>query len=100
MIEALKISLVAFMFVALGEKPGMIFHPYQRLITHLPQWLSFPLGKCFVCFTGQVCLWYYIFMARFNIMNFYAVMDLLFFISFGIAASLVYNAIYQILNEF
>lgn len=100
MMEALKISLIAFMFTVLGEKPGMIFHWYQRLISRLPQWLSFPLGKCFICFTGQACLWYYIIVYHVDLHNIYSVVDFLWFISIGIAASLVYNFIYLLLNEF
>jgi hypothetical protein len=92
MIEILKISLIAYMFCALGAK-GMIFHPYQRLINVLPEWLSWPLGKCFKCFTGQVMLWYYVFTRDIEIF------ELLFFISAGIAFSMAWDKLYRILDE-
>jgi len=88
MIEILKISLIAFMFSALGEE-GKIFHFYRKLICRLPEWLCRPLGGCFICFTGQACLWYFIFTKPFNIV------ELLFFVSAGILASMVWNKLYQ-----
>lgn len=91
MIEILKISLIAYMFVALGEK-GKIFHFYRRLICRLPEWLCRPLGGCSICFTGQICLWYFIITKPFNIV------ELLFFVSAGIFASMIYNFFYEILE--
>jgi hypothetical protein len=93
MIEILKISLIAFMFCALGQDEGMIFYWYQKLIKQLPQWISFPLGGCYKCFIGQVMLWYFIFTRPFNIV------ELLFFISAGIFSAMVYNKIYSWLIE-
>ena len=93
MIEIFQISLIAYMFCALGQNKGMIFYWYQQLICKLPDWLCKPLGGCFLCFTGQVCLWYFIFTKPFNII------ELLFFVSAGIFASAIYNKIYCWLCE-
>jgi hypothetical protein len=87
MIEILKISLIAFMFCALGSE-GMIFEWYQNIICKLPEWLCKPLGGCYKCFTGQVCLWYFIFTKPFNII------ELLFFVSAGIFTAMIYHKLY------
>ena len=87
MIELLKITLIVYVFCALGE-PGNIFAPYQRLIARLPDWLYNPLGGCHKCLTGQVCFWYYLITKPFNII------ELLFFTSLGIFLSLLYNFIW------
>ena len=89
MIELLKISIIAFMFVALGDK-GMIFRRYRKAIRKLPQWLYFPLGGCYLCFTGQACFWYYI-VVYFKDYN---LIDHLFFVSGGIFLSSVYHKLY------
>jgi hypothetical protein len=92
MIEILKISLITYMFVAMGQN-GLIFTPYQKLIAKLPDLISWPLGKCFKCFTGQAMLWWFIFTKPFNII------ELLFFVSAGIMASMVWDKIYYWLDE-
>ncbi len=92
MIEILKISLIAYMFCAMGQN-GLIFTPYQKLISKLPDWLSWPLGKCFKCFSGQCALWYFIITQKFN------VIELLFFISAVIIASMVWDKLYRFLDE-
>jgi hypothetical protein len=92
MIEALKISLIAYMFCAMGQN-GLIFSLYQKLISKLPDWLSWPLGKCFKCFTGQVCLWYFVITKPFNII------DLTFFVSAGIISSMVWDKLYRWLDD-
>lgn len=92
MIEILKISLIAFMFCALGKDEGMIFYWYQKLIKILPQYLNWPLGGCYKCFVGQVCLWYFIITKHFNII------ELLFFVSAGILSAMVYNKLYCIID--
>lgn len=85
---AFKISLIAFMFVALGE-PGMIFSWYRKLIDPLPEWLYNPLGGCQYCFAGQCALWYFLFTQPFNIIN------LLFFISLSIFLTSIYSIIWN-----
>jgi hypothetical protein len=80
------------MFCALGEE-GMIFEWYQKQICKLPDWLCKPLGGCYKCFTGQVMLWYFLFTKPFDII------ELLFFVSAGIFASMFYNLIYTYLDE-
>lgn len=76
------------MFCALGQEEQMIFNWYQKLIKKLPEWINFPLGGCYKCFTGQVCLWYFIIKKPFNII------ELLFFVSAGILSAMIYNKIY------
>jgi len=88
MFEIIKISLIAFMFCALGEE-GKLFYFYQKLIFRLPLFLYKPLGGCFMCFTGQACFWYFIITKQFDII------ELLFFCSAGILMSMIYNKFYQ-----
>jgi len=90
MLEILKISLIAFMFVALGQEEKMIFHWYQKMIAPLPEWIRFPLGGCYKCFVGQICFWYYLIWH----LNTYKIFDHLFFISAGIMIAMAYNKIY------
>jgi len=88
MIEIFKISLIAFMFCALGQEKGDIFHWYQKLLKRLPVFLSKPLGGCYMCFTGQVCFWYF-----FITKSFYPI-DLLFSTVAGIMIAMIYNKLY------
>lgn len=88
-LTVIKISLIASMFSFLGE-PDMIFAPYRKLIMKLPDWLNKPLGSCHLCFTGQVCLWYYLIT---NLSN-YNLLEHLFFISAGIFLSSIYAIIF------
>lgn len=90
--ELFKISFIAYMFVTLGRK-GLIFYPYQWLISHLPGWLRDPLGGCFMCFTGQVCFWYFIITKRFDFF------ELVFFTFAGIGISLIYDKIFRWLYD-
>ena len=93
MIELLKISLVAYIFTVLTWE-GKIFHFYRKLIDRLPDWLFKPLGGCHMCFTGQVCFWYYlIFIDGYNFF------DHLFFASAGIFLSMAYHALYKFLSS-
>jgi hypothetical protein len=87
-INAVKISLICFMFIALGE-PEMIFDRYQRLISNLPLWLNKPLGGCGYCFTGQVSLWYFVITKPFNLI------ELLFFVSLSIFLIKIYDIIWN-----
>jgi hypothetical protein len=88
MIEILKISLITFMFCALGQDEDDIFYWYRNMIRYLPTWLYKPLGGCYACFTGQVCLWYFLITKPFDII------ELLFFISAGILCAMIWNRIY------
>jgi len=94
MLIVVKISLICYVFCALQE-PEMIFSFYQKLIYKLPNWLYFPLGGCYKCLTGQVCLWYYLI----NYFNSYNIIDHLFFISSGIFLSLIYNKLWDFLEQ-
>ena len=89
MFDFIKISLITYMFCALGRGEKQIFYDYQQLINRLPWYLSWPLGKCFMCLTGQVCLWYFIFTRPFD------VFELLFFVSAGIFCSMIWDKIYN-----
>jgi hypothetical protein len=89
-IEILKISLIASMFSFLGE-PDMLFAFYRRQIMKLPDYLNRPLGSCHLCFTGQVCFWYYL-IVHFYSYNF---IDHLFFASAGIFLSSIYYTIWN-----
>ena len=97
MTEILQISLITFMFCALGHE-GMIFSFYQRLIARLPDWLSWPLGKCHKCFTGQVMLWYFIFTKEWNGLN-SDFIELAFFVSAGIISSMGWEKLYTWLDD-
>jgi len=88
MIEIIKLSLTAYMFSAIIQKDNSILSWYGNLIKRLPIWLYRPLGGCYICFTGQVCLWYFLVTKPFNLLEFG------FFISAGIFLSVIYNAIY------
>jgi len=88
MYEIAKISLIAFMFCALGQEKGDIFHWYQKLLRRLPDFLRKPLGGCYMCFTGQICFWYFVITKPFKIL------ELLFFVSAGIMIAMIYNKIY------
>ena len=89
--EIVKISVICFVFVALGE-PGMIFSFYQRQINRLPQWLNKPLGGCGICFTGQVAFWYFIFTHKYNLI------DHLFFTSAAILTTMILSKIWNYNN--
>jgi hypothetical protein len=87
-VEILKISLIAFMFSALIQQRQSVFTFYRKLIKRLPWYLYKPLGGCYICFTGQFCLWYFIFTKPLDIF------ELLFFCSAGILTSMIYHKIY------
>lgn len=86
--EMFKISLTAFMFSAIVQREHSLFTWYRVLIQKLPWWLARPLGMCYMCVTGQACLWYFIATRRFDFI------ELAFFVSAGIGLSMVYNKIY------
>lgn len=87
--EIIKISLISFMFCALGSK-GMVFEWYQNLIDKLPEWLCKMTGGCYKCFSGQCALWYYL-LVHFKDYNF---IEHLFFISAVIFCSMIWNKFY------
>lgn len=94
MIELFKISLIAYVFCALGS-PGMIFAWYQRILDRLPYWLANPLGACHKCLTGQVCFWFFLV----KYFNEYNLIDHLAFTSSGIFLSLIYNWLWEHLES-
>jgi hypothetical protein len=94
MIEIIQISLIAFMFVRMGE-PGMVFAWYQRLIGGLPEWLRFPLGYCEKCFGGQSLFWAYLILHYKD----YNLIEHLFYPSMGIFLIVIYGFVYDKLTE-
>ena len=94
LIEIIKISLIAFMFVRLGE-PDSIFAWYQKLIEGLPWWLRNPLGWCEKCCAGQLLFWYYLIVYFKD----YNLIDHLFYPSAGIFLVVIYGFIYDKLTE-
>jgi len=91
--EIFKISLICYVFWYL-QKPDMVFHWYRNLIDKLPWYLSYPLGKCYTCLTGQVLLWYYVIEVRP-----FKVIDMLFFPAAGIFLSYCYDKLMEWLLE-
>jgi hypothetical protein len=87
--DLIKISLIAFMFSALSQRERSILSWYGKAIDRLPWYISRPIGGCYMCITGQACLWYYVIAVR----PFY-VIDLAFFVSGGILLSMCYNKLY------
>jgi len=90
MYEIFKISLIAFIFTEL-IKPKMILSFYGMWIMKLPEWISFPLGLCYMCFVGQACLWYYLI----TYFKGYDIIEHLFFVSLGIIFSVVYKILFN-----
>lgn len=90
-ITTVKLATITTLFVELGE-PGMIFAPYQRLIAKLPDWLNMPLGGCYKCLTGQVCLWYFLIKGT-------QIIELGFNISLGIIISMLINRLWEWLEN-
>jgi len=87
MIDILKISLIAFMFSALTQDEHTLLSWYGKLLNKLPWYLCKPLGGCYRCFVGQVCLWYLVIKGE-------SIIEILFLTSFGIMISMIYNKIY------
>jgi len=56
---AILLSMAAIVVNTLLE-PFMILNWYSNLIDRLPEWLSFPLGRCEKCLSGQLAFWYYL----------------------------------------
>lgn len=90
MIEILKISLIVFIFIKLGES-GMIFAWYQRMIEGLPDWLWKPLGGCDRCTCGQALFHYYWITHLHN----YNIIDQFFYPAAGIFIVTIYDFIYD-----
>ncbi len=86
--EIFKISLITFFISALIQEPHTPLSWYGKLIYRLPWYLRKPIGGCYKCLTGEVCLWYFIFTKPFNIVEFG------FFISAGIFLAMIYNKVY------
>lgn len=89
-IEILKIGLIVFVFVKLGEV-GNIFSWYQKLIDPLPEWIWKPLGGCVKCLSGQVGFWFYLIKYFHN----YKFIDHLFFAASTIFLSVIIDFIWD-----
>lgn len=59
--EIITLLSVAAIVVNLLLEPYMALNWYGNLIDKLPTWLSFPLGRCEKCLSGQLALWYFVF---------------------------------------
>jgi len=90
MLDITKISIICYLFYALGET-GMIFNFYQKWIERFPQWLYKPLGGCYKCLTGQVLTHYY----WITHLHDYNVIDQLFYPSMGILIVTILNYLYE-----
>jgi len=88
MFDVVKISLITLVIATLIREKKTPLSWYGKLINRFPWYFCRPLGGCYKCFTGQVCLWYFFFTKPFNIIEW------LFFISSGILLSMVWNKIY------
>lgn len=91
MIGILKISLIAFMFSALTQDEHTLLSWYGKLLNKLPWYLCKPLGGCYRCFVGQVCLWYLVIKGE-------TILEIMFLTSFGIMISMIYNKVYCFLK--
>jgi len=58
---SLQIAVFAVVFSCILIEEGMIFSFYSKLLSKLPEWISFPLGECAYCFGGQIALMYFIY---------------------------------------
>jgi hypothetical protein len=87
MYDVLKISLIAFMFSALTQDEHTLLSWYGKLLNKLPWYLCKPLGGCYRCFVGQVCLWYLVIKGE-------TILEIMFLTSFGIMISMIYNKVY------
>ena len=93
-LEIFQISIIAFMFVRLGE-PESVFAWYQRLIEGLPWWLRNPLGWCERCFGGQALFWTYLVLHYKD----YNLLEHLFYPALGIFFIVIYGFLYDKLTN-
>ena len=98
MYELGQIVVIAFMFSVLNRNEWDIFYFYRHWLENsgLPDWLTNPLGLCYKCFTGQVCLWYYLFAHSAD----YNLIDHLSFTAGGIFISMILFRLYNYLDTF
>lgn len=62
-VMTIPIIVVGFVFAYILTKPEHIFASYRNFIDkNLPEWLSKPLGACYICFVGQLATWLYPFL--------------------------------------
>ena len=62
------LSITAIVVNILLE-PDMLLYWYGNLLDRLPTWLSFPLGRCEKCLSGQLALWGFILLEPYNLVN-------------------------------
>ena len=58
--ELIILMSITAIVVNLLLEPFMILNWYGKLLDKLPTWLSFPLGRCEKCLSGQLALWFYL----------------------------------------
>lgn len=64
MVYGLLFSVIGYVFTEILLDDLLYF--YDRWLDKLPEWLQKPLGRCSVCFTGQLSLWGMMPFLRFN----------------------------------
>ena len=69
LIYSLLLAVVAVVFNRILIAEGMIFGFWGKLLDRMPEKISYPLGGCAYCFGGQIALWYYFFVEKWNIFN-------------------------------
>lgn len=63
LIDIFKAAQSAILAIVLHRliQPGMIFGAWGKLLARKqwawPEWVRYPLGDCFTCFSGQIGLW-------------------------------------------
>lgn len=86
---AFQVAVFGHVFTQILMQQGMLFERYQdALVTiedRLGKMVSYPLGMCTKCFTGQVALWWFIATQPFNLTK------LILFISFSIISTVAIN---------
>ena len=46
-----------------------VFCWYSKLLDKLPEWISDQLGGCDACLGGQLALWFYVYVAEYNLIH-------------------------------
>ena len=67
--EIIILLSIAAIVVNLLLEPNMALNWYGNLIDRLPTWLSFPLGRCEKCLSGQLAFWWFIIFEKYNIVE-------------------------------
>lgn len=89
--KTLQIGVFAYIVSSELIKPKHLLHFWflwlEKLEKKYPK-IAYPIGYCEKCFAGQIALWYFLFVEKFNFIN------LLLFISFAILATIVLKKLF------